>query len=86
MHATKNCLTLQETDEKHWKKKKKHENWEKYQTKLINILILLLFHIEKLHFVRKHIWKKLFYIITFALQSFHVAGYWKCSNKTTMPI
>ena len=37
------------------KRKKKHENWEKYQTKLINILILLLFHIEKLHFVRKHI-------------------------------
>ena len=71
MHATKNCLTLQETDEKHWKKKKKHENWEKYQTKLINILLLLLFHIEKITFCQKRYLKKiiLYYYICITIFS-----------------
>ena len=32
------------------KEKKQHENWEKYQTKLINTFLLLLFHIEKVTF------------------------------------
>ena len=35
---------------------------------------------ENLYFVRKHIWLKLVYIVTFALPCFHVAGYWECNN------
>ena len=42
--------------------------------------------LEKFIFCRKHIWKKLIYIVTFVLQFFSVAGYWKCSNKTPTPI
>ena len=39
-----------------------------------------------MYFVRKHIWKNLVYVVTFVLQVLHVAGYWKCSNKTSTPI
>ena len=35
---------------------------------------------ENFYFLRKHIWKNLIYIVTFALSLFHVAGYCKCSN------
>ena len=38
------------------------------------------------HFVRKRILKNLAYIVTFSLQFFQVAGYWKGSNKTATPI
>ena len=40
--------------------------------------LLLLFYIRK--FVRKHIWKNVVYIVTFALPFFQVTVYWKCSN------
>ena len=42
--------------------------------------LLLFFYIGKLVFVRKRIWKNLVFTVTFALSSFHVAAYWKCSN------
>ena len=55
----------------------------KSQTKTINVILLLLFYIEKFIFVTKHIRKKnLVYIVTLVLQFFRVAVYWKCSNKT----
>ena len=55
----------------------------KSQTKTINVILLLLFYIEKFIFVTKHIRKKnLVYNVTLVLQFFRVAVYWKCSNKT----
>ena len=39
-----------------------------------------------IYFVRKHICEKLVYIATLELQFAHMAGYWKCSNKTPMPL
>ena len=44
------------------------------------VFLLLLFIWEILYFVRKHIWKNLDYIVTYALPFFHVARYWKYSN------
>ena len=41
---------------------------------------LLLFKNENKYFVRKHIWKNLVYIVTFALQFFRVAAYSKSSD------
>ena len=38
-----------------------------------------------MYFVKKHIWKNLVRSVAFVLQFFHVAGYWKCSNKTPTP-
>ena len=43
----------------------------KSQAITITIFLLLPF------LVRKHIWKNLVYFVTFILQVFHVAGYWK---------
>ena len=37
---------------------------------------------ENLYFVIKHIWKNLVYIVTFALQFFHVAGYFNVVTPT----
>ena len=55
----------------------------KSQTKTINVILLLLFYIEKFIFVTKHIRKKnLVYNVALVLQFFRVAVYWKCSNKT----
>ena len=48
--------------------------------------MLSLFYTEKIMFVRKYIWKNLVYIFTFVLQFFGMAGYWKCSNKTSTTI
>ena len=41
---------------------------------------------RKIYVLLENIWKNLVYIVTVVLQSFHVVGYWKCSNKTTTPI
>ena len=59
------------------KKDKEKRKIRKSQTTAV---LLLLFYIENSYFVRKHIWKNLVYIVTFALSFFHVEGYWKCSN------
>ena len=40
MQATKNCLTLQEKDEKHWKMKKKKWKLGKNETELIKKFLL----------------------------------------------
>ena len=55
-------------------------------TTIFFFLLYLLFYTEKVVFVRKYIWKNLVYIFTFVLQFFHMAGYCKCSNKTSTPI
>ena len=57
----------------------------KPQTK--TIFFYFYFFIQKsLNLARKHILKNLVYIVTDVLQSIHVAGFWKCSNKTTTSI
>ena len=83
----KNCLTKQETGRKKKKKKalkkekKKNEmrgGWVKQQQKIFTFP----FSYSEKYVVRKHIWKCLVIIATFALQFFRVTGYWKYNNKT----
>ena len=57
----------------------------KSQSTTINIFFTFTFLYRKI-FVRKHILKNLVFIVRFVLQFFHVASYWKCSNKTPLPI
>ena len=45
-----------------------------------------IYFLGKFIFCRKRIWNNLVYTVTFALQFFRVAGYWKCSNKAPTPI
>ena len=45
-----------------------------------------LFTWKNLHFVRKNICKNLVNIVMFILQLLHLAGSWKCSDKTPTPI
>ena len=59
---------------------------KKFQTTTINIFLSLLFYIEKFIFCQETYLENLVYIVTFVLQFFHVAGYWKCSKKTPIPI
>ena len=47
------------------KKDKEKRIIRKTQTATINIFVLLLFHVKKSYFVRKHIWKNVVYIETF---------------------
>ena len=63
------------------KKRKKKRKRRQSQITTINIILLLIFYIKKLYFARKHIWKNIVYIVTFVLQFFRVADYWKGSNK-----
>ena len=58
----------------------------KSQTTTNKYLFTFTFLYGKIYFVRKHIWKILVFIVTFALQFFCSAGYWKCNSKTLMPI
>ena len=51
----KNCLTQQETEEKHWKKRKKSEKCEKVKQQQQYFFLLLLFYVEKFIFGGKHI-------------------------------
>ena len=74
-----NCLAQQEPGGKHWKKRKKKQKM-RGRTTINNLFTFILLYRKKLYFVRKHIWKNLVYIFTFALQFFCVADYWKCSN------
>ena len=57
----------------------------KSRRKTINISLLITF-LEKIYFIRKHIWKILVYIVTFVLQFLRLAGYWKAINKIPTPI
>ena len=59
---------------------------QSHPKKVQNRLCLYFFVWKILYFVRKYICKSSVYTVTFALQFFHVAGYWKCSNKTPTPI
>ena len=60
------------------KKTSKNEKKSKITT---NTFSLLLFYIEKFTFCQETYLENLVYI-TFVLQFFCVASYWKCSNKT----
>ena len=68
-------------DRKKTLKKEKEKRKIRQSQITINIFLLLIFYIKKLHFARKHIWKNIVYIVTFVLQFFRVADYWKGSNK-----
>ena len=57
----------------------------KSQSTTINIFFTFTFLYRKI-FVRKHILKNLVFIVRLVVQFFHVASYWKCSNKTPLPI
>ena len=45
-----------------------------------------IYFLGKIIFCRKRICNNLVYTVTFVLQFFRVAGYWKCSNKAPTPI
>ena len=55
--------------------KKEKEKWKIGKSQTTAFLILL-FYIGTFTFVRKHIWKNVVYIGSFALPFFHVGGYW----------
>ena len=68
------------------KKEKKTRKIRKSKTATVSIVLLLLFYMEKIIFLRQHIWKSFVCIVTFILRFSQVAGCWKCSNKTPTPI
>ena len=58
----------------------------KSHTTTINIILLLLFYIEKFIFCQKSYLEKVSLYCYICATIFCVLGYWKCSNKTPMPM
>ena len=80
-------LDITRDSRKTLKKEKKTKMRKNQKTTINNFFFYFYFFILKiLYFVRRRIWKNLVYVVTFVLQFFRVAGYWKKSNKTSTPI